>query len=222
VNRLAQGCPNGRRFGSELAALKAVSKGADGTPFKCGRCPSWHLAEPAEHTGFSRAVKLLVRVRAGGGDLEKAACEACGVWCGPLLGEIQHIVARGMGGTSLAVMNSAANGSLLCGSAVLRSGDHGRAEARDTEMELKGFYVKGRKDPRLVKMTLFDGREVYRSEDGRYLDKAPLEVAALWLLHRIRSSRGCAPLRASSGHGGSTSAPNPGCRHPGRRSRPRC
>jgi len=178
MGTLSQGCPNGRRFGSELAALKAVSKGADGTPYKCARCPSWHLAEPAEHTGFSRAVKILVRLRAGGGDLEAAVCEACGVWCGPLLGEIQHVVARGMGGTSLAVMNGVANGSLLCGSAVLRSGHHGAAEARDPEMERNGFWIKGRKDPRTVPMTLWDGREVYRSEDGRYLDKAPGEMAA--------------------------------------------
>ena len=58
---LDRGCVNGRRFGAELAALKAVARGADGTPSKCLRCPWWHLAEPAGHTGFSAAVKLLVR-----------------------------------------------------------------------------------------------------------------------------------------------------------------
>ena len=173
-----RGCPDGRRFGTELAAFKAVSKGADGTPYKCLRCPDWHLAAPPEHTGFSRAVRALVRVRAGGGEIEAAVCECCGVWCGPLLGEIQHVVARGMGGTSLAVLNSAANGALLCGSAVLRSGCHGAAEAREPEMGLKGFYLKGRRDPRTVPMTLWDGREVWRSEDGLYRDEAPMGAAA--------------------------------------------
>ena len=47
---------------------------------------------------------------------------------GRLLGECQHIVCRGMGGTSLAVLNSPADAALLCGSAVLRSGCHGAAE----------------------------------------------------------------------------------------------
>lgn len=173
-----RGCPDGRRFVTELAALKAVARGADGVPYKCRRCPDWHLASAPEHTGFSHAVRALVRVRAGGGEIERAVCECCGVWCGPLLGEIQHVVARGMGGTSLAVMNSAANGALLCGSAVLRSGHHGAAEKREPEMELKGFYVKGRSDPRTVPMTLSGGREVYRSEDGQYLDEAPMGAAA--------------------------------------------
>lgn len=178
--RIRRGCINGYPFSSEAAAEWAVAKGADGTPFKCARrpCPWWHLAEPAVHTGFSAAVKLLVRLRAGGGDLEAAVCEACGIWCGPRGGEIQHVVARGMGGTSLAVMDSAANGSLLHGSAVLRSGCHGAAERRELEMQLRGFFIKGRKDPRTVPMTLHDGREVYRSEDGLYLDKAPAGVAA--------------------------------------------
>ncbi|HZR50048.1 MAG TPA: hypothetical protein VFB06_11070 [Streptosporangiaceae bacterium] len=175
---LNRGCVNGRSLGTETAALKAVAKGADGTPYKCSRCPSWHLAEPAEHTGFSRAVKILVRQRAGGGDIEQALCEACGVWCGPLLGEIQHIVARGMGGTSLAVLNSPANSGLLCGSAVLRSGCHGAAEKRDPQLEIRGFYIKGGRDPRTVPMTLYDGREVYRTEDGRYAKKPPVEAAA--------------------------------------------
>lgn len=176
--RIGRGCANGRRFETSLAAYKAVAKGADGTPFKCRLCPAWHLAEPAEHTGFSAAVRLLVRQRAGSGDALDAMCESCGIYLGRLLGECQHVVARGIGGTSLAIMNSAANGALLCGSAVLRSGCHGAAEKRDPEMELKGFYVKGRKDPRLVPMTLFDGRKVWRSEDGSYLDAAPLECAA--------------------------------------------
>lgn len=175
---LDRGCVNGRRFGTEIAAFKAVAKGADGTPFKCKSCPSWHLAEPPAHTGFSAPVKLLVRQRAGAGDALDAMCESCGTWLGRSGGEVQHIVARGMGGTSLAIMNGAANGALLHGSAVLRSGCHGAAEERDPEMELRGFFIRGRRDPRTVPMTLFDGREVWRSEDGLYLNEPPIGVAA--------------------------------------------
>jgi hypothetical protein len=175
---LSQGCPNGRRFSSLAAADYAVFKGADGNPEKCSRCPWWHLQAPAEHTGFSIGVKLKIRIRAGDGDALDALCESCGVWLGRTLGEVQHLVARGMGGTSLAVLNSAANGSLLCGAVALQSGCHWIAETRDASMGLKGFWIKGRKDPRLVPMTLFDGREVYRSVDGRYLETAPVLEAA--------------------------------------------
>jgi hypothetical protein len=123
-------------------------------------------------------VKLMIRKRAGNGDPAEALCESCGAYLGRLLGEVQHIVARGAGGTSLIVLNGAANGALLCGSAAWRSGCHGVAESRDADMGLKGFFILYRKDPRLVPMTLFDGREVYRSENGLYLESAPVLEAA--------------------------------------------
>ncbi len=122
-------------------------------------------------TGFSRAVKLAVRKRAGDGHAEDAQCECCGIWLGRYGGQVQHVVARGMGGTSNPVLKTAANGALLHGTA--QDGDHGLAESRDPEMRRKGFWLPQGTDPRTVPMILWSGRTVWRSEDGHYLDKAP-------------------------------------------------
>jgi len=131
-------------------------------------------------TGFSRAVKLAVRTRAGSGDVNEARCECCGIWLGRYGGQVQHIVARGMGGTSSPVLKTAANAALLCGTA--QSGDHGLAESRDREMGAKGFWLPQGTDPRTVPMMLASehgsGITVWRSEDGRYLLEAPEGVAA--------------------------------------------
>lgn len=125
--------------------------------------------------GFSTRTRLLVRTRAGSGDPFDACCECCGIWLGLHGGQVQHIVARGMGGTSNPVLKTAANGALLCGTA--QSGDHGLAESRDPEMGARGFWLPQGTDPRLVPMTLFGGVEVWRSEDGRYLFQAPAVAA---------------------------------------------
>ena len=127
--------------------------------------------------GFSPHVRLLVRTRAGGGDPHDACCECCGIWLGLHLGQIQHVVARGMGGTSNPVMRTAANAAALCGTA--QTGDHGRAERRDPEMRDRGFWLPQGSDPRLMPMTLFGGVEVWRSEtEARYLYEPPELVAA--------------------------------------------
>jgi hypothetical protein len=123
-------------------------------------------------TGFSRAVKLQVRTRAGNGDPDEARCECCGIGLGRDRGQIQHIVARGMGGTSNPVLGTAANGALLCGTP--QSGDHGLAESRDPGMRAKGFWLPQGTDPRLVPMTLWSGEVAWRPEHGTdYLRKAP-------------------------------------------------
>ena len=123
-------------------------------------------------TGFSPRVRKLVRTRAGGGDLFVATCEADGIWLGEHGGEIQHIVARGMGGCKLAVINSCANAALLCREC------HRLAESRDPEMRARGFWLPQGTDPRLMPMTLFGGVVVWRSEtEPRYLYEAP-EVSA--------------------------------------------
>ena len=173
-----RGCTKGTKFSSLPAAENAVARGADGVPFKCEICPWWHLAKPVEHTGFTTGTRLRIRRRAGAGDLLEAVCEACGVWLGRTLGEVQHVIAKGMGGTSLDVMNSAANGALLCGAVAWQTGCHWEAEKRTADMAAKGFYVLGSHDPRLVAMTLFDGRERFRSQDGQYLEHAPVLEAA--------------------------------------------
>jgi len=133
-------------------------------------------------TGFSPAVRLQVRTRAGNGDPAEARCEACGGWLGPHAGDFQHIVARGMGGCKLAVTGSAANCTLLCRRC------HDLCEARDPHMEAAGFWAKQGTDPRLLPMMLASehgsGVMVWRAEDGKgpdgagYLLEAPGELAA--------------------------------------------
>ena len=124
-------------------------------------------------------MKLQVRTRAGGGDPDEARCECCGCFLGRYGGQVQHLVARGMGGTSNPVLKTAANAALLCGTA--QSGDHGLAESRDREMGAKGFWLPQGTDPRAVPMMLASehgsGVSVWRSEDGHYLFEEP-EVRA--------------------------------------------
>jgi hypothetical protein len=126
-------------------------------------------------TGFSRAVKLLVRTRAGNGCADEARCEACGLWLGRRHGECQHLVARGMGGTSNPLLSTPANAALLCRDC------HRTAESRDRETGARGFWLPQGTDPRMVPMMLASehgsGVLVWRSEDGRYLTEAP-EVRA--------------------------------------------
>lgn len=162
---MAPGKPLGRNV-----PLRAKPKSA-----ATGRQPERKPAARPE-TGFSRKVKLTVRTRAGEGCIEDARCECCGVELGRYGGQVQHIVARGMGGTSNPVRSTAANGALLCGTP--QSGDHGLAESRDKEMRRKGFWLPQGTDPRMVPMILWSGAEAWRTEDGRYLFKRPQEVAA--------------------------------------------
>jgi hypothetical protein len=135
--------------------------------------------KPQRDTGFSQKVKLAVRTRAGNADPEKAQCEACGIWLGRYGGQVQHVVARGMGGTSNPVLSTAANAALLCGTP--QSGDHGLAESRDPEMGARGFWLPQGSDPRLEPMMLHSahgsGVLVWRGVDGSYLFEAP-EVSA--------------------------------------------
>lgn len=91
-----------------------------------------------DRTGFSPAVKLAVRARAGSGDVDAACCESCGIWLGRYGGEIQHVCARGMGGSLLA--NGVGNGALLCGNSLDKKTCHGRCEARDPVMRRRGFW----------------------------------------------------------------------------------
>ena len=92
-------------------------------------------------TGFPAAVKLLVRTRAGNGDIDLAACECCGIWLGRYGGEIQHREARGMGGSSDPARNSLVNAVLLS------TGAHRLAESRDRGMNEGGFWLRSGQDP---------------------------------------------------------------------------
>ena len=132
-------------------------------------------------TGFSARVKLAVRARAGGGEPDDAACEACRRWLGRYGGQVQHIVARGAGGTSNPVLATVVNAALLCGTPQDKKTCHGLAEARDPGMRAKGFWLPRGTDPRLEPMTLASrygpGVLAWRSEDGEYLFEAPAGAA---------------------------------------------
>jgi hypothetical protein len=177
---LSQGCPNGRRFKTELAAVKAVGKGADGKPFDCDRCGWWHLRVPEPVLGFSAEVKLLARIRSGRGDAAGAACEACGVRVGRHGGDIQHRVARGVGGCRDEVVNGLANAAVLCRDC------HRKAEARAPRMAAGdgGWWIKSGKgpehDPRFFPVLLRgEGERRWLSDtEPVYLEAAPgLEAA---------------------------------------------
>jgi hypothetical protein len=88
----------------------------------------------SQHTGFSASVKLGTRSRAGSGEPERALAECCGIWLGRYGGDIQHIIARGMGGTSDPLIDSIVNAALMC------RPHHDLAEARDPELLERGFW----------------------------------------------------------------------------------
>lgn len=180
-----------RRCGKQYASKEAAEqsrKGRSGRyfPVTCW-CGKWHLhksllrqvpswSRPAADTGFSPAVKLAIRTRAGSGDPADACCEACGVFLGEKGGQCQHIVARGAGGTSDPVIDSVVNGALLCGTPF--TGCHGLCESRDPRMEAEGFWLKRGKDPAAESFLVHapgdgSGVRMWRTADGGYSVDAP-------------------------------------------------
>lgn len=165
--------PGPRQWGSTLpqrekpitrsrAALTLVRDIGSGQPRK-----------PRKHTGFSRPVKMAVRVRAGNGDAEQACCESCGIWLGRYGGEIQHRKARGMGGTLLGLIDSIVNASLLCGSGAMRTGCHGLCEDRDEGMNGRGFWLKSGQDPVTESIRHGSRGKVYLLLNGTYGSPEP-------------------------------------------------
>jgi hypothetical protein len=178
----------GKRYDSAGQAERSKAMRAPGAELVtgCPWCGGVHVRAPRAvpvlpaprrpATGFPARVKLLVRTRAGDGDPDAAACEACGQWLGRYGGQVHHLTGRGMGGCTLAVINSAANAALLCGSPF--DGCHGLATAFDPGIGAKGFWLKHSADPRLEPMTLHTGARVYRTADGRYTDAPGKKAAA--------------------------------------------
>jgi hypothetical protein len=127
-------------------------------------------------TGFSPAVKLATRTRAGQGDPDDAVCEACGIWLGRYGGEVQHRDARGMGGSSAPIISSIVNAVLLCGSGALRTGCHGKCEDRGSddsrEMQARGFWLEEGQDPAAEPIAMEtehrSGITVWLLPDGTY------------------------------------------------------
>jgi len=130
-----------------------------------------------KETGFPPRVRLAVRTRAGNGDPGEAVCEGCGIWLGRYGGEIQHIRARGMGGSR--ERDSVTNGVLLCGPSTDKRTCHGKCEARDEHMREAGFWRK-QSDPDVPVM--LHGRQsgvlVWLTGDGGYQVARPGEEGA--------------------------------------------
>jgi hypothetical protein len=133
---------------------------------------------------FSAAVKLQCRTRAGNGCAEDAQCEACGVWLGTHLGEIQHRLARGSGGSSDPVVSSIVNAVLLCGSGALKTGCHGKCEKRYEDMHTEGFWLKHSEEehpawtPILLHSSGGSGGTYWLTADGSYSPYPPVGGAA--------------------------------------------
>jgi hypothetical protein len=175
----------GKQYGSADEARLAKPGAIIETRCPCGavharKAPARPLVLPPRPraTGFSARVKLLVRTRAGSGDPEDAACEACGKHLGRLGGQVHHLIDRGMGGCTLAVINGCANAALLCGIPQDKKTCHGLATAFDLEIGERGFWLKHEDDPRLKAMTLHSGARARRTEDGQYLFEGPEAGAA--------------------------------------------
>ena len=148
-----------RRNGSDRPVLTVVRDIGSATPPQRKSRP---------RTGFSPSVKLACRTRAGGGEPDEARCEACGTWLGRNGGEVQHLDARGMGGTSLPLTNTIMNAALLCGSGAMRTGCHGKCENRHLDMHARGFWLRGNQAPGQVRVQLWTRRWVYLLPDGTY------------------------------------------------------
>lgn len=128
-------------------------------------------------TGFSAAVRLVARTRAGNGDPDEARCEACSVWLGRFGGQIQHRLARRAGGSrNDPEVGSVANAAVLCGTSA--DGDHGRAERREREMgpDGAGFWLRTGQRPSAEPILLAGvggGVKVWLTADGGYSASAP-------------------------------------------------
>jgi hypothetical protein len=113
-------------------------------------------------TGPNRATRDAVLGRAN------YRCERCGFGLSSLGYSLQHRIARGMGGTRGAWINSPCNLAVLCGSATTFC--HGIVERRrKTEY---GWWLNRTDDPSIVPVTLWDGRRVVLTDYATYIDLA--------------------------------------------------
>jgi hypothetical protein len=126
-------------------------------------------------TGFSPAVKLAIRTRAGGGNPDEAGAECCGIHLGRHGGEIQHIIARGSGGTSRPEISRVINGALMC------LPHHAEAEKRLPKWYDRGFWRKNAETPGMVPLEMHGadgGVTRYLTPDGGYSEFPPAERGA--------------------------------------------
>jgi hypothetical protein len=129
---------------------------------------------PKPATGFSERVVLAIRARAGDGDPDDAVCEACGMWLGRHLGEVQRRLAWGGRDSSLPMVNTV----LLCGSGLLRAtGCCGRAAMCDPQFNAWGFWLRCSEDPAETPIQRHGvkrpGLTVWLAADGTYRSRPP-------------------------------------------------
>jgi 5-methylcytosine-specific restriction enzyme A len=131
--------------------------------------PAERPRKPRRETGFPPAVRQAIRERAG------HRCEACAVPVPPGFGNIQHRLARKMGGSRDPVINSVANGALLCGTPL--TGCHGLCEARDRHMHEAGFWLENGERPGEVPVLLHgehgSGIRAWLTPEGGYSEYSP-------------------------------------------------
>lgn len=135
---------------------------------------------PRRQTAFPDVVKLACRTRAGQGDAQTAACEACGQWLGLDGGEVRPRLGHDLSTCAPGVVSGPANAVLLCGSVFPLSGCAGRAWSLDPAMQARGFLIRARtqqNDPTRVPVKLAspDAAEVtvWLTEDAGYLWVSP-------------------------------------------------
>jgi hypothetical protein len=186
----------GKPYGTrEAAEASPRGKRPGARAEKCLRrdCGQWHVKSPPvsvdapvrlvrarPETGFSRAVKLAARTRAGKGDPAEARCECCGAWLGLSGGDYQHRLARGAGGSRSAVVNGVASAAVLCRPC------HALCESRDEGMRACGWWIRSGKgsdhDPRLVpvvsRTAAGDSEPRWFTESGGETDIDPRRAAA--------------------------------------------
>jgi hypothetical protein len=119
-------------------------------------------------TGFSVAVKLAVRTRAGNGDPFGACCEACGCFLGRYGGQVHHRMNRQSGGSKL--RNGIQNAALLCGTPDDYATCHGKATRLDERMNAAGFWLSSKEDPREVPLVFhhMSGCVAWLTQNGDY------------------------------------------------------
>ena len=169
---LDQGCGR-RRFRDEIAAAKAVERGAAGRPEECTRGDHWHLAgsvlqlrRTARDTGPDKLTRDLVLAR------DDYACVCCGR---PIFGQeysLQHRKRRSQGGT-----NKPSNLITVLGSAT--TGCHARIDSRvNAQDEPKGYTVRSQRDPARVPVLLFKAGPrfavwAWATDDGQWVFEDP-------------------------------------------------
>jgi hypothetical protein len=154
-----------KRNRNSLAQLRNTAASRGGTAAEHPRAAA---TRPAD-TGFSPAVKLSVRKRAGHGDVDDASCEACGVWLGTDRGQVHHRMDRQMGGSKL--RNGIQNAALLCGNPVDFTTCHGKATRGDKDLgpDATGWWLEHGQNPALIPVIVHGiGMPVYLTRAGTY------------------------------------------------------